>query len=175
MTQRELENRFYKHVELAYFTLWKHYPTFAHDEDLKQEALLGLWQACLTYDENKSKFSTYAVSCILNRLRIQFRERAKHPETVSLSTPIGGYEEEGLTLEDTIEDPVPSIDEGYLDLKGFVASLSNRDQQIVKLRMQGLTHKQIAKELRMTRVNCSMRLSRIWVKYLEGRKKDEQV
>ena len=174
MTRNEQEQLFYKNLEFAYFILWKNYPTFAQDEDLKQEALLGLWQACLSYDQQKAMFSTYASHCIHNRLRVWFRERNKHPDTVSLNSPVGGYEEEGLTLEDTIEDPVPSIDEGYIDLKDFLASLSERDQKIVKLRMQGLTQKQIAQELGMTRVNCAMRLSKIWVKFVERRTEDEQ-
>lgn len=174
MTRNEQEQLFQQHLDLVYFAMWKYYPTFAKDEDLKQEALIGLWQACLTYEESKSKFSTYAVSCILNKMKVWLRDRSKHPDTISLSTPIGGYEEEGLTLEDTIEDPVLAIDEGYIDLKDFLASLSERDQKIVKLRMQGLTQKQIAQELGMTRVNCATRLSRIWVKYLERRNEDEQ-
>lgn len=173
MKQTEREALFYKNVELAYFVVWKHYPTFAKDEDLKQEALLGLWQACLTYNKSKAQFSTYASSCILNKLRMWFRERNKRPETVSLSTPIV-VGEEGLTLEDTIEDPVPSIDEGLIDLKNFLGSLRDRDQEMIKLRMQGLTQKQIAQELGMSRVSCAKRLSRIWVQYLERRNKDEQ-
>ena len=174
MTRNEQEQLFQQHLDLVYFAMWKYYPTFAKDEDLKQEALMGLWQACLTYDESKSKFSTYAVSCMLNKMKVWLRDRSKHPDTVSLNSPVGGYEEEGLTLEDTIEDPVPAIDEGYIDLKDFLASLSERDQKIVKLRMQGLTQKQIAQELGMTRVNCSMRLTRIWVKFVERRNEDEQ-
>ena len=173
MKQTEREALFYKNVGLAYFIVWKHYPTFAKDEDLKQEALLGLWQACLTYNKSKAQFSTYASSCILNKLRMWFRERNKHPETVSLSTPIV-VGEEGLTLEDTIEDPVPSIDEDLIDLKNFLGSLRDRDQEIIKLKMQGLTQKQIAQELGMSRVNCAKRLSRIWVQYLERRNEDEQ-
>ena len=174
MKRTELEKLFNENKGLVYFTLWKHYPTFAKDEDLQQEALLGLWQACLTYDKSKSQFSTYATSCILNKIRVWIRDRSKHPDTVSLSTPIKGYEEEGMTLEDTIEDPVPSIDEGLIDLKNFIGSLQERDQKMIKLRVQGLTQKQIAQELGMGRVNCAMRLSRIWVKYLERRNEDEQ-
>lgn len=174
MTRNEQEQLFYQNVKLAYFVMWKHYPTFAKDEDLKQEALLGLWQACMTYNKDKAQFSTYASSCILNKVKVWFRERCKHPEMVSLSTPIGGYEEEGLTLEDAIEDPVPSIDEGLIDLKNFLGSLRDRDQEIIKLRMQGLTQKQIAQQLGMSRVNCATRLSRIRVKYEERRNEDEQ-
>ena len=88
MTRNEQEQLFYNNLELAYFTLWKHYPTFAQDEDLKQEAVLGLWKACLTYDESKSKFSTYAVSCMLNKMKVWLRDRSKHPDTVSLSSPV---------------------------------------------------------------------------------------
>lgn len=174
MTRNEQEQLFHENLELAYFILWKHYPTFAQDEDLKQEALLGLWKACLSYDQQKSMFSTYASRCIHNRLRMWLRERSKHPDTVSINSPVAGYGEEGPTLEDTIEDPVPAIDEDYINLKNFLASLSERDQKIVKLRMQGLTQEQIARELGMTRVNCSVRLTRIWVKFVERRNEDEQ-
>ena len=82
---------------------------------------------------------------------------------------------EGLTLEDTIEDPVPAIDEGYIDLKNFLASLSEIDQNIVKLRIQGLTQKQITQELSMTQAKCAMRISKIWVKFVERRNEDEEV
>lgn len=174
MTRNEQEQLFYKNLNLAYFILWKHYPTFAQDEDLEQEALLGLWQACLSYDKQKSMFSTYASQCIRNSIWLCLKKRSKHPDTVSLNSPVRGYEEEGLTLEDTIKDPIPAIDDGYIDLKDFLASLSERDQKIVKLRMQGLTQKQIAQKLGMTRVNCSMRLTRIRVKFVERRNEDEQ-
>lgn len=173
MTRNEQEQLFYKNLELAYFTLWKHYPTFAQDEDIKQEALLGLWKACMTYDKDKSQFSTYAAQCILNQVRMVLRKRSYEPDMVSLNTPVG-VEDDTLTLEATLEDPVPSIDEGYIDLKDFLRGLNEQDKKLIQLRLQGKTQKQIAQEMGLTQPYCSRLITRIWVDYMERRNEDEQ-
>lgn len=65
------EQLFTQNQGLAYSYLQKHtiYLRGYDQEDLQQEALLALWKACLTYNPKKSKFSTYATTCIANRFR----------------------------------------------------------------------------------------------------------
>lgn len=173
MTRNEQEELFHQWTEFAWFLLWKYFPQLALDEDIKQEALLGLWKACMTYDKDKAQFSTYAGQCILNQVRQVLRKQSYEPDTVSLSTPVGD-EDENLTLEGMIEDPVPSIDEGHIDLKDFLRGLNERDKKLIQLRLQGKTQKQIAQEMGLAQSYCSRLITRIWVDYMERRNEDEQ-
>lgn len=173
MTKNEQEQLFHQWTEFAWFLLWKHFPNLALDDDIKQEALLGLWKACMTFEEGKAQFSTYASQCIINQIRQVLRKRSNAPKTVSLSTPIS-LEDDNLTLADVIEDPVPSIDEGYIDLKEFLRGLSDRDKKLVQLRLQGKTQKQIAHEMGLAQSYCSRLITKIWVEYFERRNEDEQ-
>lgn len=44
-------------------------------EDIIQEGYVGLWKACLTFDESKGyKFATYAVACIRSQIFQMFRK-----------------------------------------------------------------------------------------------------
>ena len=171
MKRTELEQLFEESTRLAYSVLWKNYPEFAADEDLNQEALLGLWRACLTYDPKKAQFPTYAYACILNQVRMAMRHQAKQPPTVSLETSIS--EQDGVTLEDTLEELDPSLDDGFIDLKSFLRELSPRDQLLVQCRLEGLSQKQTAERLGLTRQYCNRLLTKIYVNYIRRRGEDE--
>ena len=165
MQRTEAERLFLKNRKLVHHALWSRYPTFAGDEDMQQEALVGLWKACLTYDKNKSKFSTYAISCILNQVRLAMRALAKQPETVSLSTVVG--EDDSCTLEEILEDPYPRTSPDCIALKMYIEGLEERDRQVVQYALEGLTQKQIAKHLGMSQVWVSRTLKRLRQEYLE--------
>lgn len=164
MARNEAEQLFLKNTKLAHHVLHKNYPTFSQDEDFHQEALLGLWRACLTYDKNKGHFSTYAGCCILNQIRHAMRSYVKQPETVSLSHPVG---EGGATLEDLIEDPCPRTNEGLIDLKAFLAGLPERELKLIQLSSAGLTQEEIGKQLGRSRAWCCNTLKRLQQDYLK--------
>lgn len=64
MTPEELYSQ---NEPLVRWTMKKYYCDFIDDEDLMQEGRIGLWRACLVYDEKKGfKFSSVAVSYIRN-------------------------------------------------------------------------------------------------------------
>lgn len=153
--------------KLAYSTLWKYYPWYATDEDMKQEALLGLWKACITFDPGKSQFSTYAVTCIQNQIRMALRDNSKQPLTVSLEANLAGVE--GLTIGDTLEELAPSISDEYILLKEFLRTLSSRDQLLIKYKLMGLNQKQIAQRLGITPVYCGRLFTKIHVEYNKRR------
>lgn len=164
MKRTEAEQLFHKNIKLAHHVLHRNYPTFSQNEDIQQEALLGLWRACLTYDKNKGNFSTYAGQCILNQIRYAMRSFAKQPETVSLSHPVG---EDGATLEDFIEDPCPGTDEGLVDLKLFLEGLTQRELKLIQLSAAGLTQEEIGKQLGRSRAWCCITLRRLQENYLK--------
>lgn len=119
MTPLEL---FEKNEKLAYHVLHKYYPTYSQYEDYKQLALLGLWVACITYDENKGiKFSSYAGKCIMNEIRLSLRYTNNHYiETVSIDKKMPDTNQ--LTISDVLEDENALID---LDYKLLLTDIEN--------------------------------------------------
>lgn len=174
MDQKKAEVLFEDNQKLVYAILNKYYPTFAQDEDMQQEGMFGLWKACLTYDPSGYKFSTYAGTCILNQVRMAMRQQAKQPSTISLNTPILGEDKTVGELGDLIEDPVPSIDVGYISWKEYFSKLKPTEQQIVNLKLQGYTFKQISQQLGMKQTTIQMKLYRIWIKYQGRRNRGER-
>lgn len=164
------EQLFLKNIKLAHRVLRSSYPTFGQNEDMQQEALLGLWKACLSYDPSKGRFSTYAWYCILNQIRYALRAYKKQPDTVSLNQPTG---KDGLTLADVLEDPSPGTSEALIDLKAFLAGLPERELKLIQLSAEGLTQAEIGKQLGRSRAWCCNTLKRLQQDYLKQEDQDE--
>lgn len=147
MTPEELYSR---NEPLVRWTIKKYYPDFMDDEDLMQEGRIGLWRACLAYDEKKGlKFSPVAVSYIRNALRHGYeklygrspRKRQLLWNAQSLYEPIG---RDDLLLQDIIPG---NTDVGFLDISGALNRLSERDRRILCLSVAGFSQKEIAKRV----------------------------
>lgn len=162
---------FQDNQNLAYHILSKYYPTYMQNEDKRQEALIGLWQACLTFEEGKAKFSTYAGKCIINSIRITLRQWNKVPETLSLDQPLGG--EDNSLLFEVIEDPTSAIDDGLICFKEFWKTLTNLERRCVQLRLEGNSQADIARMLGVTRSYINQVLRDMRENYQEFRKEDE--
>lgn len=171
MKRPEAEQLFYRNTRLAHYLLHVYYPASSQDEDLHQEALLGLWNACITYDRSKSQFSTYAGRCILNQIRQELRRRARQPDTVSLNSPV--TEDDGVTLEDCLEDPCPDTYEDWFALKLFFEGLNEEQRKIIQYRTEGLTQQQIAANFGRSKVWVSRTLKRLQEIYLRQEDQDE--
>lgn len=151
-------------MKLVSYVLWRYYPVFARDEDLCQEASIGLWHACCRYDEEKGKFSTFAVSCIKNAVRAALQKRRRKrrwaPDgVVSMDTPMYGDGE--ASMVDTVEDPVSSAFESGVLTADLVERLGERDRQIVAMKYVGLSHMEIGARLGKSPCYVSYRLKRI--------------
>lgn len=77
MTECEIEQKIVDNKKLVYFVINKFFPDLNEDEDIIQVGMIGLWKACINYEEQRSNFSTYATACILNEIRMELRNRAK--------------------------------------------------------------------------------------------------
>lgn len=161
----EPEELFSKNQALVYSILWKKFPTFAKDEDVRQEAMLGLWRACLTWDPKKSKFSTYSTRCIINQVYMYFRQQKKSPPEmqISLNTPI--TDTNRLTLADLLEESIPSIRDEQIILKDLIDSLSPQEFQLVQAKLEGKTQSEIAALMSISQPTCSKLLAKIRVRY----------
>ena len=77
MNSREIEQAVVDNQNLVRFAINRYFPSLRDDEDIFQVGWIGLWRACIGYDSSRSKFSTYAVRCIINEIRVELRNRAK--------------------------------------------------------------------------------------------------
>lgn len=150
MTPEELYSR---NEPLVRWTIKKYYPDFMDDEDLMQEGRIGLWRACLAYDEKKGlKFSPVAVSYIRNALRHGYEKlygrslgkRRLLWSVQSLYEPIG---HDDLLLQDIIPG---DTDVAFLDISGALSRMSDRDREILYLMIDGFSQKEIAKRVHVS-------------------------
>lgn len=117
-------------MKLVYSIINKNYPTFSFNDDVIQTGMLGLCKAADTWDESKSKFTTYATYCILNHIKNYFRSESKHQGISSLDFTVKG--------DDGCEMPMYELIVGELDidLEGvtwnlFYESLSENEKEFV--------------------------------------------
>lgn len=159
------EDLFYQNYSFAWFIISKYFPQYIRDEDICQEAFMGLWKACTTYQEGKAAFTSYASKCIQNQIGTYLRYNTPKVTLVSLESPVASSEDEKVKLKDTIEDPKTYIDDGYIVLRDFLEGLSYTEKQVIQGRLEGLSQQKIADKLGMSRPWCCKVLSDIHNKY----------
>lgn len=143
MTAEEL---YLTNERLVYWVLAKYYSRRQMDEDLQQVARLGLWKACVGFKESSGfTFSSYASRVMLNELSNYFRDASRtcrdNYSDISLSTIVS---DDGMTLEMALPG---DIDVQFMDLNGFWKSLTSKEKKIVTMLMQGLTNREIGKNI----------------------------
>ena len=143
MTAEEL---YLANERLAHWVLAKYYSRRQMDEDLQQVARLGLWKACIGFKEGSGfTFSSYASRVMLNELSNYFRDASRtcrdNYSDISLSTIVS---DDGMTLEMALPG---DMDVQFMDLNGFWKSLTSKEKKIVTMLMQGLTNREIGKNI----------------------------
>lgn len=137
MTKQLIESN----MNLVYFVISKYYPTFINDEDIVQTGMLALCMAANTWDENKSKFSTYAGRCIRNAINNELHNRNKHKNVLSLDYELSHSDGESYTLSDFC---IGEEDVDFVDIDTFSNRLTDREYEIVNLKRKGKTANEIA-------------------------------
>lgn len=130
----------------------------AEDEDLAQEALLGLLAAVRSYQsERGASFTTYATTCIRRRLISVVRRCA----------PRADYErplEDDLELADDTGDPALQLQEQEtLDrlLSQLRQRLTPMEYQVLRLRLSDISYQEIAARLAVTKKSVDNTVQRI--------------
>lgn len=164
MSPQEL---FKNNTNFAYWYLNKMFPALAPDEDIQQEALLGLWMACTKYDENQRQFTTFASVCIRNQIFLYLRKVRKRNRLVAVSLDefIDSSKSED-TLIDWVEDPSANVEAYGYDLQVFLQSLSKQESDALQLHMMDLKQTDAAKRLGVSQSYYSRIISRIKKRYL---------
>jgi len=135
-------------------------------EDLYQEAIIALHEACLKFQPEKNvKFSSYAFVLIRARVVNCIRNDYKHYYGYQYS--IDNLDSvdylKDLNVTSVYEDPIKynhSIDNQNI-LKKFFNNLKENDSTIVEMRMNDVPYKEIAKKLEVSVKYVDNRFSKI--------------
>lgn len=154
MNSRDDAERLYlENEKLIYGALYQYFPALAFDEDIQQTAGIGLWKACLNYNADKSCFSTAAYKFIKTEVLQELRKRRRRGKitTIPFTALVCDLTTEGREELDILAIS-PSLDDiDWCDAETFWASLTERQQFIVKARISGLIDEEIAAALGLSR------------------------
>lgn len=143
MGQDKLEGRYRENEGLVYYVICRYFGNWVGDEDVAQAGKEGLWRACIGYEERRGKFSTYAVWCVRNSIRVELRRSGKGL--------IGSSGVEGVSEDSDI--CVVGIDLGR--------QLTAEQRRTVRLRLQGKTQREIGAEEGVSHTVIYRRLKKI--------------
>ena len=139
----------------------KYYLAGGSQEDLFQEGMIGLFEAYKSFDKSKGNytsdaFRSFAIMCI----KRQILDAIKHANTKKnmplnnyVSFTRDDYSNDDITYEESIaylespDEPLEAVidKENYDEkLNTAISSLSNYEQQVIKLYIEGLPKKEIA-------------------------------
>lgn len=152
-------------LHLVHFVLHTRYPTFVYDEDMFQIGCVGLVKAVNAYDESKGAFSTIAIPCIVNEIRMHFRKIQNYISTTSLNEIVS---ENGDDV--TLEDLLPGFnDVELLDISPFYSKLTLRQKDFFTDKIYGESQKEIANKYGLSKATVSKEfkmMRKIWKKYM---------
>ena len=140
-------------LKLCHFMLHKMGIRGKYYEDCFQIACIGLCKAAANYQEEKSKFSSYATICIRNALAQEWQKekRWEKANAVSLNSPvkITDGEVELLDLLPSLRTASESV--AQQEIWRAVETLPPRWRDVVILSAQGMTQQEIGDRLGVTR------------------------
>ena len=170
-TVEELVSNNIKLVYYFYNKLKQSDTVKTNKEDLISEGMVGLVKAAKTYDLSKSKFPTYASYCINNSFFMYLRKLNKYTgKEISIDSTIG-IDNEGneLCISDILNDKKDNIEDliTNLDLNSFIDKQKAIDLKIIKLKLQGKNHKEIAKEVNLSQSYIARKLIQLSKNYIK--------
>ncbi len=146
-----------RYTQLIYYQVSRYFLIIEKD-DLKQEALLALYKAAVSYDFKQSQFQTYASTVIRNTLISRFRHAlsAKHHVLNEAASLEANIKDTGLSLGDRLPLIQPSVEEILLKKEAekeltrlFKAYLSRREYAVFNIYLEGYSYKEIARQLNL--------------------------
>lgn len=147
-------------MNLVYFLVKRYYPTYIGNEDVIQEGMVGLCNAAMTYDESKSKFSSYASYCILNQIRHYFNKNNKHNNHFSLDYEVRLDDGSQCSMGDMLIGEM-DVDFGDIVFTEFYQRLSDKDKELVDL-CRHYTQAEIARMWGVSRQSVNQKVRKIY-------------
>lgn len=161
------EELFKDNYKFAFWLVRKKFPMLANDDDIKQEALIGLWKACCVYDESAGKFTALATRCVTNQILMWLRKSTNQCKLVACSLEDTIHDTDDLTVADTIQDPDWGVEFCRMEFEQSLTALDKRKQLILNLKLDGLNQRRIANILGISQSHVS-RLMKSAMKQLEA-------
>ena len=141
-----------ENMNLVYFVVNQYYPNFRCDQDIVQSGMLGLCKAAATWDESKSKFSTYATKCIRNEINLEFQRRNKHRGLLSLDYEVNTDDGGKTTFGDL---QIGDEDVAYVDNDRFCELLTEDEKTVLTIDSMGFSPDEIAE-------SCGWSVQKVW-------------
>lgn len=157
------EQLFNENINFAYSIANKYMNYSLEIEDIRQQALMGLWKAAMIYDETRGfKFITLANTVIRNSINTYLRSIKKHSNNdMSIYTKL---EDTDLTLQDIVKDKSNVIAEleDELDAQTLLNKICN-----VKYRF--VIEENLIKDRKLEDIASDMNISKTYVCALKQR------
>lgn len=138
---------FEENMKLVYWLVLKKYKNYPQREDILQEGFLGLHKAVKTYDKNRGiKFSSYAVRCIDNSIKMFLRHNNKNITYTDI---------------DDLRNNDFEIDFNKLEIDLIMRQLSVGQKAILNKLLAGETQGEIANDFGLSQASISRKLKEI--------------
>ena len=183
--QELLENHQYnelirENINLVHNTIKKNYPHVKRDsyeyEDMFSDGLYGMYKAAINFKiDSGYAFSTFAIKCILNQIKVSYRNSKKHKNLISLYTSIQNLNGKNNDIDEIfLLECIEDTSDTYFPIKQkiFVTALKNsllelpeKYQKLFTMRyIQNLKQREISAELGMPQGSICLILQKINLK-----------
>lgn len=163
------EDRFNTNYALIHYTYNKLFTDYdLYKDELIEEGVLGLWKACVSFNESYgTQFSTYAY-VIIQRCMTTFVKRVIHKNSCCVSLE-GIISEDGEGHEIYLIDALgeASYNAEKYRIQACMERISKRDADIINKLMQGYTQEEIAHTNHVSQATVSRCLTRFKNIYME--------
>ena len=140
-------------------------------DDFKSECFMKIYKSLDLFDENKSSLKTFCVTCIkstaLQCLRISRAKKnllLNSDFTISLEAEI--YNTEGCDFNEILEGKNDEyfIDDFVREIKEAFLHLTDKEKEVILLKMKGFKGKEISKILNTSTANVTNRTAKARIK-----------
>lgn len=138
-------------------------------DDLYQEALIGLYEACKNYRYDKNtRFSTFVYVVVKRKVQRFYNQQFKKYINESLS--IDKFEQldhlDSFKTNYVYDNPLSYLKEE--EFKNGLNNFNDLDRQIIKLRLENYSYLEIAEKLKIDKKKVDNRLYRLKARYLKN-------
>lgn len=171
MSDQEKTELAEQNMPLVWYAVNQYIGASVECDELYSAALLGMARALSAYDETRGiKFSTFAVTCMNHEILNLLKDARKRRFDISFdnytTSPDNGGEikYESIVSVMTTKGTVPEDIATEIVVRDFVEQLSERNKEILRLRMNGTMQKDIAERMGVSRSRIEQILLRMRVK-----------
>lgn len=160
---------FNANIPLVWYILRRHYPKIDPliYDDVVQSAMIGLWKAIMTYNPEKTKIATYASRCIINQIRMYFRQYYRHKDVCSLDSTIDGG---NLMIKDVIADENDFTIDIEIDflVNGILSQLEGIEKELmIDYYIKRMKQREMVAKYNVTQAMISRKIKKIRKKILD--------